>query len=96
MNYTQALKSMLAGNSVRLGDHVYNIEEGTVVDEDGMALELTESIVDATTYALVVDEIVAELHAFFDTSKNRWVSTTNPEKHRLAGHRVGTFVLSES
>jgi hypothetical protein len=100
MNYVAALKTMLKGSKVEVTiagiKRTLFLDDGIVFEEledgeVGDSLELTDEVLDATTYELVHEDDT--LFAFFDTVKGRWVSTTNPDKHRAEGKRVGTFEL---
>lgn len=67
-----------------------------VIEEDGdyvSDLTLTSEILNATDfYEIVVATVPAQLTAYLDPAKGRWVSTSNPERRRAEGLQVKVFV----
>ena len=94
MTFQQAVQSMLEGNRVSTGGVTYEIQDGLICDvEDGESIDLSPEFV-ASTFTLVKQQ-ADTLWAVFNTEKGRWVSTTEPDKHRALGKRVGVFKLDQ-
>lgn len=95
MNFGQAVKAMAQGKKVRVvgSTELYEIVDGIIVTEaEGVDADVTE-LVDATFEEVGLG--ADQLYAVFNTEKNRWVSTTEPEKHRASGKRVAVFSLNQ-
>ncbi len=102
MTFQEALVAMESGRSVQLGDTFYGINaDGVIcVQDDGFYVaELTAEDVRSTAWELITtlpNLEQDESYMFFHPEKNRWVSTTNPQKHLDSGHRVAVFALDEA
>lgn len=103
MNYIAAMKVLIAGGTVRLNNITYKLDEDgfsliNVATED--VVPLTAALLDATTYAVVTAalptlDVANEIYSVFNEEKARWISTTEPAKHKAAGRRVAVFVLDQ-
>jgi hypothetical protein len=102
MNFIAAMKVLIAGGAVSLNRVTYKL------DEDGFSLintttenvvPLTAALLDATTYTSVGPVIpplgTDELYVVFNEDKARWISTSEPAKHKAAGKRVGVATFDQ-
>ena len=101
MTFQEAMGAMRQGTLVRRPGWVegaaITIEDNAYVYEHGEDSGFDPADAEATDWEVLrpvlrnLEEI--EAYMVFNTEKNRWVSTTNPEKHINAGHRVAIFSL---
>lgn len=102
MNFNDAMAALLKGQRVSYGAQtLYVNHTGEVVhavsdefDEGDLFVISKEAIV--FKEFKISDSIPElngdELYAYRDVEKNRWVSTTQPAKHKAAGREVAVFV----
>lgn len=101
MTFVEALVHLKAGRTVTNREtlSLFFNDGGDLSSIDGDGNEntiiVTTDIIDDTSYEVMEETIDDELFAFYSEEKNRWVSTTNPDKHRAAGQNVARFVLAE-
>lgn len=102
MNFTAAMKVLLGGGSVRLGAVTYSLGDNgfTLINiSNGAEVALTAALLDATGFVNAGPAIPAigadEVYAVFSEEKGRYVSTTEPAKHKAAGKRVAVFCLDQ-
>lgn len=102
MNFTAAMKVLIGGGSVRLGTQTFRLDEegfGLVNALSGEPVVLTAALLDATTFINAGPVIPTigpdEVYAVFNEEKGRYVSTTEPAKHKAAGKRVAVFSLDQ-
>lgn len=98
MNFTQAVKAMLAGKKVRFEGLVLFMDNGCIYeDEGGDPIDIDNELVDGSFQ--LVEEVPSlregEVYATFNPEKNRWVSTTEPAKNKARGQRVAVFALAQ-
>jgi hypothetical protein len=108
MTFQEALVQMqegkivsLRGNRYFVGDAlvIYFTETGDIEDDNATVAEL--GINDYTSTEWQVVNVLPTLtegqaYMYFDPEKNRWVSTTNPQRHIDNGHRVAIFALNRA
>lgn len=96
MNFQQALKLLLAGKKIKYDGLVIEMDGGSLIETvSGEILEINNDLVDFVGFQEESSLGVNAIYAFFNTEKNRWVSTTEPAKHKAAGKKVAVFDLAE-
>jgi hypothetical protein len=101
MTFQEALVKMRGGHSVRRPGWdegaTLSITDGYFTNELGDDAEVHPVEIEATDWVVVRPTLRAletiESYMVFNEEKQRWVSTTNPEKHINAGKRVAIFSL---
>lgn len=98
MDFRSALVQLNNGSKVTR-DGVTLVREDGVISDDETGDVFTVSLADIDSIDWTVVEEVRtltanEVYCVFDTAKNRWVSTVNPQQHMSRGNRVAVFVRS--
>jgi len=100
MDFKEAVRLMNTGSTVKVveGDahllgETFVMASGVIkhsdLSSDGDIVELV-----GCTFEEVVEQ--PKLYAVFKEDKGRWVSTTNPDRHRSEGKQVAVFELKQA
>lgn len=111
LNFTQAIEAVRTGKKVYRaadddlvlflsGEDLVQAEKDDLTDEaawEDAVLRVEDY--GATDWRVLENHVEPieedEAYMYFSTEKNRWISTTNPLKHKEQGHRVAIFVFSD-
>lgn len=98
MNLLQVITKAQAGAPIYLGDTEFIMESDGVLSSEAGVVTVEQLASEAWSEAAPEPSFPelqqGEMYAVFNTTKGRWVSTTNVEKHIEAGSEVAIFSLS--
>ncbi len=109
LNFMQAMQAMNEGKKVfrtvdrglvmfLSGDDIVEAHQEELDDEDSWEVsELGTQDYNATDWNILEENLEEDqAYMYYDEGKGRWVSTTNPQKHKTAGQDVAVFELKRA